>query len=71
MALSDFPRTRSTETLEQQRTRENAARVEAARRDLVRVAELTANARPLAPITEDMGDLEMLEVATALSTAKT
>ncbi|MCJ2138346.1 hypothetical protein MKK69_30560 [Methylobacterium sp. J-026] len=46
-------------------------RAETARRDFERIAGLIAAAGPLAPGTEAMSDLEMLEVATALATART
>jgi hypothetical protein len=68
MALSDLPRTRPTETDAQRRAREDAAQVEIARRNFDRVASLIAKARPLAPGTEDVSDLDLLETATALST---
>jgi hypothetical protein len=58
------------ETDAQRRAREDAARVEIARRNFDRVASLIAKARPLAPRTEDVSDLDLLETATALSTPK-
>ena len=70
MALSELPRTRSTETAAQKRAREVAVRVETARRDFDRVAGQVAAAGPLAPDTESMSDLDLFELATALSTAK-
>ncbi|MCJ2091896.1 hypothetical protein MKK67_05160 [Methylobacterium sp. J-072] len=70
MALSDLPRTRPTETDAQTRAREDAARVETARRDFDSMSARIAAARPLAPAKDDLSDLDLLEAATALSTAK-
>ena len=67
MALSEFPRNRSTETEAQKRARDDAARAAKARRDFERLAARIASARPLASGTEDLSDLDLIEAATALS----
>ena len=66
MALSGFPRIRTTETEAQMRAREDAVRAAKARRDFERLAVQIATAHPLAPGTEDLSDLDLSETATAL-----
>ncbi|WP_407530923.1 hypothetical protein [Methylobacterium oryzisoli] len=57
-------------TTERELVRSESARAEKARQDFDLVAGMVAAHRPFDPRTEQVGDLEMLEAATALTTKK-